>query len=706
MELPIDHFRLLGVSSSASAEEILRVFQLRLDRSPDQGFTNEALAQRAELLRLSADLLTDQSQRQKYENAISLGASGLELSSSREVAGLILLWEADFPYEAFQLARKSLQPPQTPALGSSREADLALIAALSCRDSSLQQQDQRHYAFAADLLQEGIQLLQRMGKLSDQRENLETDLELLLPFRILDLLSRDLDDHNSHQEGINLLDVFISKRGGIEGRGKLNNFGGLKQTDFEIFFQQIRRFLTANEQVDLFINWYKQGSTDAGFLAAIALIASGFAFKKPENLQTARKYLKSLNYQGLDPMPLIGCIDLLLGDIQQAEARFHSSNDSGLKDWLNNYPGEELAAFCHYCRNWLKNDVLHGFRDIDIPSPELDSWFADENIQEYLEELENKGPKALARAGRSFLSSLSPEKSDLGDLNNSNEPDEGSLPMPGGIRDLRGNEKVQSEESSAFIDGLLPKTDFVKSLRFRFASFKLSKSTEIFSNNPISSSIALFLLIFISGTAFGLLNLRTKSSNEEVVNQSKILKNLPIKSQEKESLLEVKKKGEKLKQNNSKQILTDLNSRQTSPETITNDKQKFQPIKSENPTINELKLIIKQWLSSKAIVLSGEQIVEFSSFAKDSLAKRVLDEYSKDKALGERQIIQAVIASLEEDSRAKKRITVNVNLNYKDQRIDSTGKVISETIIPSLKVKYIIGRDKDLWKLVDYISGI
>ncbi len=102
MELPIDHFRLLGVSPSANAEEVLRAFQLRLDRPPKQGFTYEVLAQRAELLRLSADLLSNPAERQSYELALIEGSSGLDLSSNREVAGLLLLWESNASFQAFK----------------------------------------------------------------------------------------------------------------------------------------------------------------------------------------------------------------------------------------------------------------------------------------------------------------------------------------------------------------------------------------------------------------------------------------------------------------------------------------------------------------------------------------------------------------------------------------------------------------------------
>ena len=172
MELPIDHFRLLGVSPSANAEEVLRAFQLRLDRPPKQGFTYEVLAQRSELLRLSADLLSNPAERQSYELALIEGSSGLELSSNREVAGLLLLWESNASFQAFKLAKKALQPPQAPALGSGRESDLTLIAALACRDASIEEQACRRYASGADLLQEGIQLLQRMGKLVEERKTL------------------------------------------------------------------------------------------------------------------------------------------------------------------------------------------------------------------------------------------------------------------------------------------------------------------------------------------------------------------------------------------------------------------------------------------------------------------------------------------------------------------------------------------------------
>ena len=63
------------------------------------------------------------------------------------------------------------------------------------------------------------------------------------------------------------------------------------------------------------------------------------------------------------------------------------------------------------------------------------------------------------------------------------------------------------------------------------------------------------------------------------------------------------------------------------------------------------------------------------------------------------------ITSLKVVSQTLKRIEVKVKLEYIDKRVDSAGEIISETTIPALKVTYVLGREKSLWQLVDYISG-
>ena len=104
------------------------------------------------------------------------------------------------------------------------------------------------------------------------------------------------------------------------------------------------------------------------------------------------------------------CLDLLLADVERAKERFVKSPDEGLKDWLTHFPGEELAGICEYCRDWLRKDVLPGYRDVEVEAVDLEAWFADRDVQDYIERLDRKGARRLAKASFSFLSSLSAEK--------------------------------------------------------------------------------------------------------------------------------------------------------------------------------------------------------------------------------------------------------------------------------------------------------
>ncbi len=677
VELPIDHFRLLGVSPSAEAETVLRTLQLRLDRPPEEGFTHESLVQRSELLRLSSDLLSNEDQRKEYEAALLGGALGLEISTNREVAGLILLWEAEASFEAFKIACNSLKPPQAPALGSGREADLTLVAALSCRAAALQETELRHYESAAKLLREGRQLLQRMGKLPEQRENLEKDLEALLPYRILDLVSRDLGDQRAHQEGIRLLDAFVTKRGGIEGRNKTMFVGSLEQSDFEAFFQQIRKFLTVQEQADLFNHWNKTGSADAGFLEVLALVAAGFSRRKPERIQEARKKLNALDIQGLDVMPLLGCMDVLLADIQRAKDLFARSSDEGLISWLEEYPGDDLAALCDYCRDWLRNDVLPGYRDLEVETIDLEAWFADRDVQSYIEQIDKKGALGIAKAGFSFLSSLTSEQPEEEDKDVQTEidlesRDSDEIKSESGLDDSSVPEKI--EEEGYFDDSL---EDIRSNLIYIWINLK----------NKFYSLRKLWILLFISAAlvSFGIVS-------NSVVNKSRLNTSEEVKkSNKEENLLKDKKSpiDKKLSTDKPKPELT------STPRVLI----------SKEPNKDELLILLNGWLENKAIILSGKRTSRLGIFAREALVKRVFLERSKDRSNSQKQNISASIQSLKIISRTSNRIELKARLSYKDQRLKNDGGVISETTIPLLRVTYILGREDEVWKLVDYISG-
>ena len=700
MELPLDHFRLIGVSPSSTSEEILRAFQLKLDKTPDEGFTYEVLTQRSELLRLTADLLTDPDSRREYENLLLNGSSGLEFSSNREVAGLLLLWESGSPKEAFKIARKALQPPQTPALGSSREADLTLLAALTARDSAVQEQQNRFYLSAADFLQEGIQLLQRMGKLNEKRKELEEDLVALLPYRILDLLSRDLNDQDSHKKGLSMLENLIIKRGGLEGNNKTEYGDYLNQQEFEAFFQQIKPYLTVQEQIDLFLELQKKGSLEAGFLAFLSLTAIGFSRRKPEKLFEARRILKKLNFSGLDSMPLAGCLDLLLADIDQATARFSSSSDEKLRDWLNNYQGNKLEAICIFCKNWLEKDVLVGYRDIKSQEVDLDSWFEDREIQEFIEKLEKKSNKTKIKSN--FQNQKVNKESSttiIEDFERTSEDiDERRLPWPGGIKQKYETQDSQEKNLNNEIFKNNP-MDFYKYLIEKFAELKFSvgefmKNKDSTSRSPYIVYLYAFLILFSCGIGLGFLRNNLKKSIQEKTFTYKplIAVDENQKDSEKDTIQEIKKNpSNELNSNNG-----DLISKNTFKEI---------EITQASPSLEEIKNLINVWLQSKSNYLSGKGEINLSKIVNNGLIDRTKEERQNDMKKGIYKEINSRIRKIDLESQTSSRIAVLVELDYLERIKKNSGELVNETSLTPLKVKYILGFSNKAWKLVDFISG-
>lgn len=385
MELPIDHFRLLGVSPTTDLQSLLRTLQQRIDRAPDQGFTQETLQAREDLLRASADLLSDEPRRHAYESDLTALAGddrsvmpALDVPTSKEVGGLLLLLEAGQALDCFELACRALQPPQAPALGSTREADLTLLAGLACLAGAADQHQQRRYEAAAQTLQQGLQLLQRMGQLPAIRQQLNEELDGLRPYRVLDLLSRNLTAQSERAEGLNLLEDLVVRRGGLEGFGDPS----MGPAEFQAFFKQIRSFLTVQEQVDLFSRWAPT-SAAADFLASTALTASGFAQRKPERIAEARQRLEASGQEGVQP--LVACQHLLLGQVELALATFERGASPELRRWAEQQSSDPLAQLCAYCRDWLTRDVLPGYRDLEA-DPDLEAYFADRDVQAYVEQ--------------------------------------------------------------------------------------------------------------------------------------------------------------------------------------------------------------------------------------------------------------------------------------------------------------------------------
>jgi hypothetical protein len=678
LDLPIDHFRLLGVGPASDAQTVLRTLQQRLDRLPDEGFTADTLQARSELLRSSADLLSDGPRRAAYEaDLTALAGAGdhvvpaLEIPSSKEVGGLVLLLEADQPLEAFEIACRILQPPQAPALGSSREADLTLLAGLACLGACTEFEQQRRYERAAQILQQGLQLLQRMGQRPDLRERMTRELERLSPYRVLDLLNRDLGSTTERREGLALLEQLVERRGGLEG----DTDPTFPPEEFRTFFKQIRSLLTVQEQVDLFSRWGDAGSATADFLASTALTASGFAQRKPERIAAARERLLASQRSGIEP--LLANLSLLLGEVDTARASFETGASRELRAWAERQSGDPLAQLCAYCRDWLSRDVLPGYRDLEADA-DLDAYFSDRDVMAYVEREDRISGRSYAPAA-----AAAPPAAAVGDR--------GEAPLgtaPGGGE----TEPVGSTPFS----WSFPPLDFGTtplapppqeqgsrgqdqgSRRQRNPWPELPALRERLPQAPPAAWLAGGVAGLVALALAGAWLLRPRPAPPTVSppsagsTGSAPARPAPAPGPAPAAL---------------------------APATAPQRNQTIAPLRDPQPDQAEVRDLLERWLTAKAAVLGGAPMpAGIDGIARPEQVDRLAAERSADAVRGERQALDVRIRSLRLEQISPGRIAATAELLYSDQRRTADGRVLESTPTQTIRNLYVFGRDDGRWR--------
>ncbi len=676
MELPIDHFRLLGVSPTTDAHTVLRTLQLRLDRAPDQGFTHETLQARDALLRHSADLLCDEERRSVYESGLTaLSESGqplqaaLDVSSGQEVAGLLLMLEAGLPLEVFELVSRALQPPQAPALGSGREADLALLGGLACRAGADDLRQQRHYESAANLLMLGQQLLQRMGQLPQQRQSINDDLLALRPYRILDLISRDLSATEARAEGLQLLEDLVRDRGGLESSGDPR----LSPEEFEAFFRQIRSYLTVQEQIDLFSRWAdRSGGTGsrADALATTALTASGFAQRKPERIAAARDRLLASGRR--DVAERLACLHLLLGQVDAAEETFRGSRSSDPRAAGDDDEADTLAELCSHCRDWLAREVLPGYRDLE-GDPDLEAYFADRDVQSFLDRFENEPapmpppaqPGGMFSLASSALFSLS-GLSDPAGRQRDGADDGIGLPTPADGADewSEGDWTEPQDEPGWSWSDLLPPA-------------LLERLESVPRQALVAGAAAAAAVLTLAG--IHLLRPRTTPTSIPVEPTAAVKRPAPP------------------------SLPTPAPAAAPTSATPQPAGSRL-PLTGRAPDSAQVRTLLEGWLGAKAAVLAGRSSsLPLEKIARENQILRLENERRDDAAAGQTQRIQARVTDLQIESSSPGRIAAIATIDYSDQRLDASGQAVGRPKrISGLRNRYVFGRDNGTWRLVGF----
>ena len=422
MYIPLDYYRVLGLPIQATPEQLRQSHRDRTLQLPRREYSDAAIAARKQLLDEAHALLANPEQRQTYDanflaktynlapeaaalNGDSAARAGLfddrsdahtpsiEIQDQQLIGALLILQELG----EYELVLKLGRPFLTGGSASVKEgrfgdpkivyADIVLTVALACLELGREQWQQGQYENAAEALETGQQLLLREGLFAGVRGEVQSDLLKLRPYRVLELLALPESQAADRHRGIQLLKSMLQERGGIDGTAA--DQSGLNVDDFLRFVQQLRSYLTVAEQQELFEAESQRPSAVATYLAVYALLARGFADREPGLVQRSKLLLHRLGSRQDVHLEQAVCT-LLLGQTEAASRALEQSQEyesiAYIREHSQGSP-DLLPGLCLYAERWLQEEVFPHFRDLANRRAALKEYFADRQVQEYLETL-------------------------------------------------------------------------------------------------------------------------------------------------------------------------------------------------------------------------------------------------------------------------------------------------------------------------------
>jgi curved DNA-binding protein CbpA len=410
VRIPLDYYRILGLPILATAEQLKQAKSERLLQTPRREFSDNAVDSRSRLLNQAYDMLADPETRRTYDarflansqeaethvDPVTGEQGGLEIDidESRFLGALLLLQELGEYEWVLKLGRPYLTSGnatslQSGAFGEPQEAlgDIVLTLALACLELGREEWQQTRYDNASEALETGQELLLREGLFAGVRSEIQSDLFKLRPYRILAMLADNDVASPRRDRGKQLLQEMLDERGGIDGNG--NDQSGLGVEDFLRFVQQLRDYLTVDEQQTLFEAEARRPSGVATYLAVYALLAKGFSRSEPALVRRAKAMLTRLGGRQDVYLEQSVCA-LLLGQTEEASKALERSQEYEPLSFIrSNSKGapDLLPGLCLYSERWFREEVFPHFRDLMDERVTLRTYFADEQVQAYLEEL-------------------------------------------------------------------------------------------------------------------------------------------------------------------------------------------------------------------------------------------------------------------------------------------------------------------------------
>ncbi|MEB3161593.1 MAG: IMS domain-containing protein [Prochlorothrix sp.] len=407
MRIPLDYYRILGLPIQATPEQLQQAHRDRVLQLPRREYSELAIAARRALLDEAHTILSQPQTRQEYDSKF-MRSEGIrpdsrlkdggpppgphiDLAENQLVGALLLLQELGEYELVLQLGNPLLNRPSLPrGLGGEDEiihADASLTVALAYLELGREYWHQGHYESAANALEAGQDLLMREGLFTTVRGEIKSDLYKLRPYRVLELVALPPDNVVERRKGIQILRDMLQERGGMDGGG--DDQSGLSIDDFLRFVQQLRDYLTAEEQQSLFETEARRPSAVATYLCVYALLARGFAEHKPDLIRQAKSFLRRLGKRQDVHLEQAICA-LFLGQTEEASHALELSREyeaiTFIRDHSQGSP-DWLPGLCVYAEQWLREEVFPHFRDLTQCQATLKEYFADAQVQTYLESM-------------------------------------------------------------------------------------------------------------------------------------------------------------------------------------------------------------------------------------------------------------------------------------------------------------------------------
>ncbi|YAI81564.1 MAG: IMS domain-containing protein [cyanobacterium endosymbiont of Rhopalodia sterrenbergii] len=421
MRIPLDYYRILGVLPQVTDKQLSQAYHDRCLQSPRREYSKMAVSSRKQLLTQAYEILSNSKQRAAHESLclestlsdqlkpnseISLTRPGkeilpdpspldtqtLEIAPKQWIGALMILQELG-EYELVikfgEISLDTLLSPQSELYSSICEiqTDVILTIALAALELSREQWQQEEYEKAGVSGGKGLSILQENCLFPSLQLEITKELYKLRPYRILELLAQPEKNRADRDRGKTLLQEMLQERQGIDGQG--DDHSGLGIDDFLRFIQQLRTYLTASEQEDIFFRETNYRSAVAAYLRVYSLMARGFAWKQPAFIVEAKVILDGL--EKLQDVSLEkGICALLLGETQEAILELEQCEDEEVLTFVRQQSQgapDLLPGLCLYGQYWLHTEVFSHFRDFKKRTDSLEEYFADQAVQTYLEQL-------------------------------------------------------------------------------------------------------------------------------------------------------------------------------------------------------------------------------------------------------------------------------------------------------------------------------